>query len=294
MGATVTCVGLGVMGGPIAKHLLGTDYALRVFNRSAEKLSRWFASADQHSNLEQTRFDSVFAAAQDTDFLICCVGDDDDLQEVIFGDAGALNALKPGAIVVDHSTISATTARHIHHRLAKEAVHFIDAPVSGGQLGAENGTLTVMCGGDLPPYQTALKVIDNYSSAVTHMGESGSGQLTKMVNQICLAGLIQSLAEGIQFAQRAGLNCDDVMRVIGQGAAQSWQLDHRHKSMIEAHYTHGFAVDLMRKDLAICLDEARKNGSQLPVAALVDQFYSDVQQSGGGRWDTSSLLTRLT
>lgn len=281
-------IGLGVMGYPMAGHLLKAGHQLTVYNRTRAKAEMWAAEHGCHHIAE-----TPAQAARDADIVITCVGNDDDLREVILGSVGAANNMKSGAILVDHTTASASIARALHEQLAKHNLGFIDAPVSGGQQGAINGQLTIMCGGNPATFSAIEKVIGCYGRQVTLMGAAGSGQLTKMVNQICIAGLIQSLAEGVQFAVNAGLDPLQVFDVISKGAAQSWQMVNRHKTMIDGQYEHGFAVDWMRKDLAICLAEARINGSHLPVAALVDQFYSEIQKMGGGRWDTSSLLKRL-
>ena len=284
----IAFIGLGVMGFPMAGHLQNAGHAVTVFNRSRDKAERWLAT-----NPAGIVAGSPAAAACDADIILTCVGNDDDLRHVVLGSNGVVDSAKTNCILVDHTTASAKIARELHSKLAEKGIGFIDAPVSGGQQGAINGQLTIMCGGDAEPFAKIRDVINVYARQVTLMGPAGSGQLTKMVNQICIAGLIQSLAEGVQFAQKAGLDAEMVFDVIGKGAAQSWQMVNRHKTMIDGQFEHGFAVDWMRKDLAICLEEARINGSHLPVAALVDQFYSEVQAMGGGRWDTSSLLERL-
>ncbi|MCB1539339.1 MAG: NAD(P)-dependent oxidoreductase, partial [Rhodoblastus sp.] len=258
-----------------------------VYNRSAAKAQAWvekFGGSSAPTPRE---------AAKDCDIVFCCVGNDDDLRSVVLGPDGALAGMKKGAIFVDHTTASAEVARELHVAAAKIGVAFIDAPVSGGQAGAENGVLTVMCGGETEPYAKAEPVIAHFARACRLMGPSGAGQLTKMVNQICIAGLVQGLAEGLHFAQKAGLDGEAVVAVISKGAAQSWQMENRFKTMLDGKFDFGFAVDWMRKDLSICLGEARRNGAHLPVAALVDQFYSEVQKMGGNRWDTSSLIARL-
>lgn len=280
-------IGLGVIGYPAAGHLSRAGHNITVFNRTASKAAKWVSEYNGASAA------SPAAAATSADVIFTCVGNDDDLREVVIGGEGILTTVKPGAILVDHTTASAEVATELAGILKERDACFIDAPVSGGQQGAESGQLTVMCGGDPNDFEKISPLVNAYAKQVTLMGPAGSGQLTKMVNQICIAGLIQSLAEGVQFAQNAGLDVEQVFDVIGKGAAQSWQMDNRHKTMNDEQYEHGFAVDWMRKDLAICLNEARKNGSHLPVAALVDQFYSEVQKMGGGRWDTSSLLKRL-
>ena len=284
----VAFLGLGVMGYPMAGHLKAKGHAVRVYNRTPGKAERWVA---QHGGASAT---SPAAAAEDCDFVFACVGNDDDLRSIALrSDGGAFAGMKPGAVFIDHTTASALVARKLHQEAAKRGLHFIDAPVSGGQAGAENGALTVMCGGDAEPYERAEPVIAAYARACRLMGGSGAGQLTKMVNQICIAGLVQGLAEGLQFGRKAGLDLETVVAVISKGAAQSWQMDNRSKTMVAGQFDFGFAVDWMRKDLGICLEEARRNGAHLPVTALVDQFYSEVQKMGGARWDTSSLIARL-
>ncbi len=280
-------IGLGVMGFPMAGHLANAGIEVCVYNRTRAKAEKWL------NQYQGSSADTPALAAKDADLVLTCVGNDDDLIEVVLGDNGAAHTMKPGSIIVDHTTASAQIARQLGGTLNEKNIGFIDAPVSGGQQGAENGQLTIMCGGDKKHFDQAQPVMMHYAKQASLMGDCGSGQLTKMVNQICIAGLIQSLAEGVQFAQKAGLDVEQVFDVIGKGAAQSWQMDNRHKTMNQDHYDYGFAVDWMRKDLDICLQEARKNGAHLPVAALVDQFYSEVQKMGGGRWDTSSLLKRL-
>ncbi|HVK99114.1 MAG TPA: NAD(P)-dependent oxidoreductase [Dongiaceae bacterium] len=284
----IAFIGLGVMGFPMAGHLLNAGHAVTAFNRSRDKAERWLETYPNGSTAG-----SPAAAAQGADIVLTCVGNDHDLSSVILGADGIAATAKPGCILVDHTTTSAQIARELHTTLADKQVKFVDAPVSGGQQGAINGQLTIMCGGNADAFEQVRDVIGVYARQVTLMGPVGSGQLTKMVNQICIAGLVQSLAEGVQFALNAGLDAEQVFDVIGKGAAQSWQMVNRHKTMIEGKFEHGFAVDWMRKDLGICLEEARRNGSHLPVAALVDQFYSEVQAIGGGRWDTSSLLKRF-
>ena len=284
----VAFLGLGVMGFPMAGHLKtkgGCDVV--VYNRSTAKAKAWvekFGGASAPTPRE---------AARDSDIVFACVGNDDDLRSITLGPDGALAGMKKGAIFVDHTTASAEVARELHAAAADLGVAFVDAPVSGGQAGAENGVLTVMCGGDAEPYAKAEPVIAHFARACRLMGPSGAGQLTKMVNQICIAGLVQGLAEGLHFAQKAGLDGEAVVAVISKGAAQSWQMENRFKTMLDGKFDFGFAVDWMRKDLSICLSEARNNGANLPVAALVDQFYSEVQKMGGKRWDTSSLIARL-
>jgi 3-hydroxyisobutyrate dehydrogenase-like beta-hydroxyacid dehydrogenase len=283
----IAFIGLGTMGYPMAGHLQQKGFALTVFNRTPARASAW---ADQYAGHFAG---SIPEAVQQADIVLTCVGNDDDLRSVVLGEQGIIQSLRPGSVVVDHSTVSAEVSRDIAGALAARQAAFIDAPVSGGEIGAQKGQLTIMCGGEAEVFARVAPVLRSYAKAVTLMGPTGSGQLTKMVNQICIGGLIQALAEGIHFGEKAGLDVHKVMEVISQGAASSWQLVNRHQSMIEGRYEHGFAVDWVRKDFAICLDEARKLGVQLPVTALVDQFYAEVQAMGGQRWDTSSLLARL-
>ncbi|PJI50608.1 MAG: oxidoreductase [Pseudomonas sp.] len=285
--AKVAFIGLGVMGYPMAGHLAREGHEVCVYNRTASRAAQWVKQFGGRSA------DTPRDAAQWADFVMCCVGNDDDLRSVVLGDDGALAGMQPGAVLVDHTTASAEVARELALTAAERELSFLDAPVSGGQAGAENGALTVMVGGDADIYARAEPVIATYSRMVRRMGPVGSGQLTKMVNQICVGGLLQGLSEALHFAQSAGLDGLAAMEVISKGAAQSWQLENRHQSMLEGRFDFGFAVDWMRKDLGIVLDEARRNGAQLPVTALVDQFYAEVQAAGGGRWDTSSLITRL-
>jgi 3-hydroxyisobutyrate dehydrogenase len=286
--ATVAFIGLGVMGYPMAGHLKSRgDHDVTVFNRSSEKAKKW---AEQ--------FKGAYAptpkeAAADKDFVFSCVGNDDDLRSVTIGENGAFLSMKKGAIFIDNTTASAEVARELDAEARKKGIHFLDAPVSGGQAGAENGTLTVMVGGEQAAFDRAKPVIESFAKMVGLMGPAGAGQLTKMINQICIAGLVQGLAEGIHFGKRAGLDIEKVIEVISKGAAGSWQMENRHKTMNAGKYDFGFAVDWMRKDLGICLAEADRNNAKLPVTALVDQFYKDVQTMGGNRWDTSSLLARL-
>jgi 3-hydroxyisobutyrate dehydrogenase len=283
----VAFLGLGVMGFPMAGHLVRAGHGVVVYNRTAAKASRW---VDQNGGASAP---TPREATAGRDFVLACVGNDDDLRAVALGPSGAFAGMKPGAIFIDHTTASADVARELHAEAAKLGLGFLDAPVSGGQAGAENGALTIMCGGAESDYAKAEPILAAYAKSCRLMGGPGAGQLTKMVNQICIAGLVQGLAEGLHFAARAGLDRQLVVDVVSKGAAQSWQMDNRHKTMIADRFDFGFAVDWMRKDLGICLDEAKRNGARLPVAALVDQFYSDVQAMGGGRWDTSSLLARL-
>jgi 3-hydroxyisobutyrate dehydrogenase len=286
--AEVAFLGLGVMGYPMAGHLKTRGgHRLHVYNRTTAKAAQWVA---EYGGRVAT---SPREAAEGCDLVFACVGDDDDLRAVALGPDGAFAGMKPGAIFVDNTTASAQAARELHAEAARRGAHFIDAPVSGGQAGARDGALTVMCGGDPEPYAKAEPVIAAYARACRLMGGPGAGQLTKMVNQICIAGMVQALAEGLQFADKAGLDVAAVVEVISKGAAQSWQMDNRSKTMIAGEFDFGFAVDWMRKDLAICLAEARRNGAHLPTTALVDQFYSQVQQIGGGRWDSSSLIALL-
>jgi 3-hydroxyisobutyrate dehydrogenase-like beta-hydroxyacid dehydrogenase len=283
-------IGLGVMGYPLAGHLARAGHAVTVYNRTASKAQAFVA---QLAGSQVSRAATPALAAAGADFVFGCVGNDDDLRSVTLGEHGAFAGMRPGAVFVDHTTASADAARQLHAAARERGLHFIDAPVSGGQAGAQNGQLTVMCGGDPAPFERARPVVMAYARACTLMGASGAGQLTKMVNQICLAGLLQSLAEAIAFGQRAGLDMARALGVIGQGAAQSWQMDNRGQTMTEGRFDFGFAVDWMRKDLGLALAEAARNGATLPVAALVDQFYADVQRLGGSRWDTSSLIARL-
>ena len=285
-------VGLGVMGGPMAGHLARAGHRVTVYNRTAARAEAWVA---QHAGegLSAVMALTPREAAQQADIVFLCVGNDDDLRSVVLGADGALVGLRTGGLLVDHTTASADVARELSALAVAQGGQFIDAPVSGGQAGAVNGVLTVMCGGDAAAFETMRPVAMAFSRAITLLGESGAGQLAKMVNQICIAGLVQGLSEAIAFGQRAGLDMAQVLDVIGKGAAQSWQLDNRGPTMVQDQFDFGFAVDWMRKDLGLVLDEAKRNGARLPVTALVDQFYADVQQMGGGRWDTSSLIKRL-
>jgi len=288
-------LGLGVMGYPMAGHLACSGQQVTVYNRSSAKALAWcaeFASAENGTQVLR-HAPTPRLAVQQADIVFCCVGNDDDLRSVTLGADGAFAGMKPGAVFVDHTTASASVARELYAAAAKLGLQFIDAPVSGGQAGAQNGMLTVMCGGDQAAFDCAQPVAMAFSRAFTLLGPSGSGQLAKMVNQICIAGLVQGLSEAIAFGQFAGLDMPQVLDVIGKGAAQSWQLDNRGKTMVADKFDFGFAVDWMRKDLGLVLDEAKRNGARLPVTALVDQFYADVQQMGGRRWDTSSLIKRL-
>jgi 3-hydroxyisobutyrate dehydrogenase-like beta-hydroxyacid dehydrogenase len=283
----VAFLGLGVMGYPMAGHLAAAGHTVTVYNRSPAKAAQWTAEHG-HAAAATPR-----AAATGAEIVFCCVGNDDDLRSVVLGDDGALAAMAPGAIFVDHTTASAEVARELGAAAQARGLQFIDAPVSGGNLGAINGALTVMCGGDAAAFAAIQPVAMAFSKAVTLLGESGAGQLAKMVNQIAIAGLVQGLAEAIAFGTKAGLDMKAVLGVIGKGAAQSWQMDNRGPTMIDDKFDFGFAVDWMRKDLGIALDEAKRNGARLPVTALVDQFYADIQAQGGNRLDTSSLLRRL-
>lgn len=289
----VAFIGLGVMGWPMAAHLALAGHDVTVYNRTAAKADALVQAMAARGIARVRAARTPREAAQGANFVMACVGNDDDLRSVVLGPNGALAGMAPDAVFVDHTTASANVARELYAAAQAQGAHFIDAPVSGGQAGAENGMLTVMCGGDEAPFERARPVIAAYARAVTRIGATGAGQLAKMVNQICIAGLVQGLAEAIAFGQRAGLDMKLVLDVIGKGAAQSWQMDNRGKTMVEDRFDFGFAVDWMRKDLALCLQEARRNGARLPVTALVDQFYADVQAMGGGRWDTSSLIRRL-
>jgi 3-hydroxyisobutyrate dehydrogenase-like beta-hydroxyacid dehydrogenase len=287
MSAKVAFIGLGVMGFPMAGHLKAKGYDVTVYNRTGAKAEEW---VKKHSGKSAA---TPAAAAKDCDFVITMVGNDRDVEEVCLGKEGALAGMKKGAVLIDHTTASADVARKVFAAAREKGIDFIDAPVSGGQAGAENGKLTVMCGGESAPFGRAKPVMDSYGRAVTLLGPAGAGQLTKMVNQICIAGLVQALSEGLAFAEKAGLDVEQVLDVISKGAAQSWQMENRGKTMHARKFDFGFAVDWMRKDLGICLEEAKRNGASLPVTALVDQFYGDVQKKGGKRFDTSSLILRL-
>ena len=284
----VAFLGLGVMGYPMAGHLHLAGHQVCVYNRTAAKSTAFCAEY-----AGATHGLTPKAAVAGADMVFCCVGNDDDLRSVVLGQDGALAGMKPGAVLVDHTTASANVARELYAAARAADLQFVDAPVSGGQAGAQNGALTVMCGGDAAAFASVSPVGMAFSKAFTLMGDSGAGQLTKMVNQICIAGLVQGLSEAVAFGQKAGLDVNQVLDVIGKGAAQSWQLDNRGKTMVADQFDFGFAVDWMRKDLGLVLDEAKRNGARLPVTALVDQFYADVQALGGQRWDTSSLVKRL-
>lgn len=281
-------IGMGVMGAPMASHLVKAGHQVTVYNRTFEKAQAW---TERHPDQQAARTPAL--AAADAEIVLLCVGNDADVREVISGRNGLLESLKPGSLIIDHTTASASLAREMAECCDQKQIDFLDAPVSGGQQGAENGQLTIMVGGDNAAFVRGEPIMQCFAKAVTHMGPAGSGQLTKMVNQICIGGLVQALAEGLNFAAAAGLDQQKVIDVISLGAAGSWQMNNRHKTMIANEYEHGFAVDWMRKDLGICLEQARQINAQLPVTALVDQFYAEVQQLGGGRWDTSSLLRRL-
>jgi len=280
-------LGLGVMGSPMAGHLARAGHAVTVYNRTAAKSAEWAAKYSGKAAATPA------AAAAGAEVVLMCVGNDDDVRAVVLGPDGALAAMAKGTVLVDHTTASATVAREIYAAAMARGVHFLDAPVSGGQAGAENGKLTIMVGGDAGTFAGVEPVLATYAKAVTLMGGPGSGQLTKMVNQICIAGLVEALSEGINFAAKAGLDVERVLEVISKGAAQSWQMENRGKTMAADQFNFGFAVDWMRKDLSICLAEARANGAALPVTAVVDQFYARLQARGGGRWDTSSLIRLL-
>ena len=280
-------LGLGVMGHPMAGHLARAGHRVCVYNRTAAKAAAWvgeYGGAAAPTPRE---------AVREAEFVFACVGNDEDLRAVVLGPDGAFAGMQRGAVFVDHTTASAAVARELHAEAARRGLHFVDAPVSGGQAGAVNGALTVMCGGDAAPFEAMRPLALAYAKAVTLVGASGAGQLAKMVNQIAIAGMVQGLSEAIAFGQKAGLDMTLVLEVIGKGAAQSWQMDNRGSTMIADKFDFGFAVDWMRKDLGLCLDEGRRNGSPLPVTALVDQFYADLQAAGGGRWDTSSLIRRI-
>src|SRR4051794_20894173 len=286
--AKVAFLGLGVMGYPMAGHLKNKGgHDVTVYNRTAAKAEKWTQQFGGKSAPTPKQ------AASGQDFVMCCVGNDNDLRDVTLGKDGAFAGMGKGAVFVDHTTASAEVARELYDAAKKGGFDFIDAPVSGGQAGAQNGALSVMCGGDAAPYERAEKVIAAYARMCKLLGSTGAGQLTKMVNQICIAGLVQGLSEGIHFAKKAGLDVEAVIETISKGAAQSWQMENRYKTMNTGKFDFGFAVEWMRKDLSICLAEARRTGAHLPVSALVDQFYSEVEKMGGKRWDTSSLLARL-
>lgn len=285
--AKVAFLGLGVMGYPMAGHLVKAGHEVTVFNRTTAKAEAW---AKEHSgSFGATPKEAVEGA----DFVMCCVGNDDDLRQVCIGENGAFEGMAADTVFVDHTTVSAKVTAELYDAGKAHGIAFVDAPVSGGQAGAENGVLSIMCGGDESSYDAAEPVMQAYGRSIKRLGESGAGQLTKMVNQICIAGLVQGLSEGLHFAEKAGLDGRAVVEVIAGGAAGSWQMQNRYETMIDDEFEHGFAVDWMRKDLGICLSTADEVGASLPVTALVDQFYKDVQKQGGGRWDTSSLIKRL-
>ncbi len=283
----IAFVGLGVMGYPMAGYLAKSDHDVVVYNRTAAKADAWCAE------FTGTSADSPAGAAESADMVFVCVGNDDDVREVVLGDHGVLGAMRDGAVVVDHTTASASIAREIHAAAASRDIGFLDAPLSGGQAGAENGQLTIMVGGDEATFAAAEPVMDCYAKAITRIGPAGNGQLAKMVNQICIAGVVQGLAEGLSFAKHAGLDPDLLMEAISKGAAQSWQMENRWQTMVQDEFDFGFAVDWMRKDLKIALEEAERNGTTLQMTELVDKFYAEVQAMGGSRWDTSSLIARL-
>ena len=286
--AKVAFLGLGVMGYPMAGHLAAKGHAVTVYNRTSAKAEAWVA---EHGGASAA---TPKAAAEGAAFVMTCVGNDDDLRAVCAGPEGAFAGMAPGAVLVDHTTVSARVTGELYAQAKAAGLGYVDAPISGGQAGAQNGVLSVMCGGDVADFEAAAPVIDAYAKICRRLGESGAGQMTKMCNQIAIAGLVQGLSEALHFAQKAGLDGEKVVEVISQGAAGSWQMQNRYKTMLADAFDHGFAVDWMRKDLGICLSTADETGASLPVTALVDQFYKDVQKMGGGRWDTSSLLKRLT
>ncbi|MGR3812781.1 MAG: NAD(P)-dependent oxidoreductase [Cognatishimia activa] len=283
----VAFLGLGVMGYPMAGHLKSKGFEVVVYNRTAAKAEAWVNEHGGEMALTPA------GAAEGADFVMACVGNDDDLRQVCVGEGGAFAAMKDGAIFVDHTTVSAKVTRELYEAAGAAGLGFVDAPISGGQAGAENGVLSIMCGGDADTYTKAEPVMESYARICRRIGESGAGQMTKMCNQIAIAGVVQGLSEALHFAEKAGLDGAAVVEVISQGAAGSWQMSNRYETMIADHFDHGFAVDWMRKDLGICLDTANETGASLPLTALVDQFYKDVQKLGGGRWDTSSLIKRL-
>jgi len=287
MSCKVAFIGLGVMGYPMAGYISKAGHNVTVFNRTTAYADKWL------KEYKGSKSETPAKAADEADFVFTCVGNDNDLKEVTFGNNGIFKSIKKGSIYIDNTTASATIAREFYDYSKKNSFGFLDAPVSGGQAGAENGALTVMIGGDQESFDKAKDVIDCYSKKMKLLGKAGNGQLAKMVNQICIAGLVQGLSEGINFGIKAGLNMEDVIEVISKGAAQSWQMDNRYKTMIDDKFEFGFAVDWMRKDLKIALDEAKKNNSLLPITEIVDQYYGDVQKLGGNRWDTSSLIRRL-
>ena len=287
MSCNVAFIGLGVMGYPMAGYISKGGHNVTVYNRTGAKADKWL------KDFKGKKADTPKDAAKDADYVFTCVGNDNDLREVTFGENGIFKSIKKGSVYIDNTTASATIAREIYSHAKKNGFGFLDAPVSGGQAGAENGALTVMVGGDQEDFDKALDKIDCYSKKVKLLGKSGSGQLAKMVNQICIAGLVQGLSEAINFGQKAGLNMEDVIEVISKGAAQSWQMENRYKTMLEDKFDFGFAVDWMRKDLKIAMEEAKNNGSLLPITEIIDKYYAEVQDMGGKRWDTSSLIKRF-
>ena len=287
MTCKVAFIGLGVMGYPMAGYISKAGHNVTVFNRTASKADKWIGE------YKGTKADTPAKAAENADYILTCVGNDNDLREVTFGEKGIFKTIKKGAVYIDNTTASATIAREINDYAKKNKFGFLDAPVSGGQAGAENGALTVMIGGDQEDYDKANHIIDCYSKKMKLLGKSGSGQLAKMVNQICIGGLVQALSEAINFGMNAGLKMEDVIEVISKGAAQSWQMENRYKTMIDDKFEFGFAVDWMRKDLKIALEEAKKNNSPLPITEVIDKYYAEVQGMGGNRWDTSSLIRRF-
>ena len=287
MSSKVAFIGLGVMGFPMAGHLANAGHSVTVYNRTAEKAQQW--QDTYKGNTAATPAD----AAEDAEFIFTCVGNDDDLREVTIGDNGAFQSVKPRAVFIDHTTTSARVAKEISAIATEKGFEFLDAPVSGGQAGAENGKLTVMTGGDESAFEKAKPIIESFAASIKLLGPSGYGQLTKMVNQVCIAGLVQALSEGIHFAKRAGLDVEKVIDVISKGAAQSWQMENRYNTMMNNEFEFGFAVDWMRKDLGIAMEEAGKNGATLPITKIVDSYYAEIQKTGGNRWDTSSLISQL-
>ena len=285
--SNLSFIGLGVMGFPMAGHLAEAGHKVTVYNRSSDKTKKW--SSIYGGKIAKTPAD----AAEGADFVMCCVGNDDDLREVTIGANGAFSNIKKGSIFIDHTTVSALVTKELFNLANQMGFDFIDAPISGGQVGAENGLLSIMCGGDQQAFDKARPILEIYSKICKRIGESGAGQKTKMCNQIAIAGLVQGLSEALHFAEKAGLDGRNVVEVISQGAAGSWQMENRFETMLDDYFNHGFAVDWMRKDLKICLEASDQIGASLPVTALVNEFYKDVQKMGGGRWDTSSLIARL-
>ena len=283
----VTFLGLGVMGYPMARHIAKAGHSMTVYNRTAAKAEKWVKENGGKFALTPKE------ASKDSDFIFCCVGNDNDLKEVTLGENGAFHSIKKGSIFIDNTTASAKIARELFKAAQEKGFAFLDAPVSGGQAGAENGQLTVMIGGESKDFEKAQDVIKSYSKKMKLLGSTGSGQLAKMVNQICIAGTVQGLSEALRFGQNAGLNMEDVIEVISKGAAQSWQMENRYKTMLDNKFDFGFAVDWMRKDLIIAMEEAKNNNSELPITKLIDSYYAEIQKSGGNRFDTSSLITRL-